>query len=143
MMLAKVAAYKLFPEICYARLALAVNFRTFSGIQETNSFLKRLSGKALRLRVAPGNSFAISVPITVRRAADVERQDTDTTTLGLHRERLAPGKCFTRKIVSQSTVYSFTQKYRAGLVLVLLHKTPTGGALVGACLRTVSCLTAR
>jgi hypothetical protein len=57
-----VAVYKLFPETCYAGLALAVNFQAFSGIQETNSFLKRLSGKALRLRVAPGDSFAISVP---------------------------------------------------------------------------------
>ena len=56
------AVYKLFPETCYAGLALAVNFQAFSGIQETNSFLKRLSGKALRLRVAPGDSFAISVP---------------------------------------------------------------------------------
>ena len=56
------AVYKPFPEAYCTRLALVVNSQAFAGTRKTDSFFKRLSGKALQPRVAPGDSFAIPEP---------------------------------------------------------------------------------
>jgi hypothetical protein len=60
---AKVAVYKPFHKAYCTELALIVNSQAFVVLRKIDSFLKRLSGFGSQAHFAPGDSFAIPVPL--------------------------------------------------------------------------------